>query len=191
MPVANIQEVESYFTENKDSDDVKNFIAGIVTPDRVNSFLDTDEGSKVLRPRLDKHTTKGIETWKTKNLQGLIDAEVAKRNPAETEEQKRLKALENENLKTQNMLKRESLKSSALKNLKDPNLADLVEFMIGDDEDTTQANIGILESTVTKVVEEAVKEIFKTNGRTPPGSDGNPPKGGGGMNAIIRKAAGL
>lgn len=189
MPAANIQEVQSFITEHKDSEDVKNLIGSFVTPERVSTFLDSENGSKLLQPRLDKYHTKGLESWKEKNLSKLLEDEIAKRNPGETEEQKRLRKLEEDNRTFQSKLKKEGLKSSALKNLKSSELAELVDFFIGDDESSTSTNLSTLETVFNKALDAKIAEALKNGGRIPAVGDD---KGGtGGMNALIRKAAGM
>lgn len=188
MPVANIQEVQSFITDHKDSDDVKNFIGGFITPERVNTFLDSENGLKLIQPRLDKYHTKGLETWKEKNLSKLVEEEFSKRNPGETEDQKRLRKIEDENREIKNNLKKENLKNSALKNLKNTDLTELVDFFIGEDEASTSANLATLETVVNKIVDAKITLALKNGGRIPEEGDGK--GGGGGMNSFIRKAAG-
>ncbi|MDN5290873.1 MAG: hypothetical protein PWQ06_1112 [Anaerophaga sp.] len=40
---------------------------------KVLTFLQTDEGKKLLQPRLDRHFTKSLETWKQNSLPKLIE----------------------------------------------------------------------------------------------------------------------
>jgi hypothetical protein len=188
MPAANVQEVQSFIETHKDSDDVKNLIGGFITPERVNAFLDSENGLKLIQPRLDKYHTKGLDTWKEKNLSKLIEDEISKRNPAETEEQKRLRKIEEENREIKNNFKKETLKNSALKNLKNTDLAELVDFFIGEDDVSTSANLTTLENVVNKIVDGKITLALKNGGRIPGDGDGN--SGGNGMNAMIRKAAG-
>jgi len=190
MPAENIQDVRTFVESNANSEDVKGFVNEFYTPEKLNPFLDTDAGGKLLQPRYDKNFTKGLESWKEKNLPEIIDEEVTKRNPGETEEQKRLKKLEEQNQSTQQMLKKEGLKNTALKNLKNPSLAELVDFLVGDDETTTNANINILENVFTKAVNDAVKDALKNGGRVPPNNQNSNVNDKSGMNAIIRTAAG-
>lgn len=48
---------------------------------RVSKFLGTDEGKKFLQPQLDSYFSKGLETWKTNNLEGLVNAKVKELYP--------------------------------------------------------------------------------------------------------------
>lgn len=76
---------------NSNSNEAKEITSSFFTPDAVKSYLDTDAGKEILQPRLDKHFNKSLDTWKTNNLQKIINEEVAKLNPSETEEQKALR----------------------------------------------------------------------------------------------------
>ncbi|MEB9722679.1 hypothetical protein P4J25_32250, partial [Bacillus cereus] len=62
-------------------------------PERVQTFLSTDEGSKLIQPIKDKAVSQGINTWKANNLQREIDEALAKANPDDTPEQKLIRAM--------------------------------------------------------------------------------------------------
>ena len=88
MPIENFDEVKKYLEENKDTDEVKSLFTGFIPKDQLESYLDSEEGKKLLQPRLDKYFTKGLETWKANNLKKEVEAEINKRFPPETEEAK-------------------------------------------------------------------------------------------------------
>ncbi|MDU0318202.1 capsid assembly scaffolding protein Gp46 family protein, partial [Staphylococcus epidermidis] len=94
----NVEDIKSYFEEHKDDKDVKEYLSGLktVSVDDVKGFLDTEEGKRFIQPELDRYHTKGLESWKEKNLENLIEKEVKERNPEQSEEQKRITALEQE-----------------------------------------------------------------------------------------------
>ena len=73
-----IKQLDSF----KDSEEYNNYVTGFMTDDRVKQYLDTENGKKLIQPEMDKYFSKGLETWKTNNLQNLIDEEVKKRFPA-------------------------------------------------------------------------------------------------------------
>ena len=56
--------------------------------------MDTKEGQRFIQPDLDRYFTKGLESWKEKNLEKIVDEEISKRNPEQSDEQKRISALE-------------------------------------------------------------------------------------------------
>ncbi|WP_426578881.1 hypothetical protein P5490_019880 [Bacillus altitudinis] len=75
----NIEEIKQFLAENKDDEEVKMFVGELsaVSADKVKGFLETEEGKKVLQPRLDQHFTKGLETWKADDLEKIVEEEVS------------------------------------------------------------------------------------------------------------------
>lgn len=159
--------VKAYLEANADNAEVQNYLAvKVLTSDKVKGFLDTEEGKKLLQPRLDANFSKGLETWKTNNLTKLIDDEVAKRNPTKTPEQIELDKLRKEIEDERNARNREALVNKALKVAKEKNLPDsIVDFFIGQDEETTLTNLTKLEEEYSKAVTSAVDSKFKEHGR--------------------------
>ncbi len=160
--------VKQFLADNKDNVEVKKYFGELsaVSADKVKGFLDTDDGKRLLQPRLDSYFTKGLETWKSNNLEALVAEEVAKRNPAQTEEQKRIAALEKALEDQKKEAQREKLMNLAIKQANEKQLpADLVSFFLAEDEESTTANLTKLEETYTKAVQAAVEEKFKQNGR--------------------------
>lgn len=166
----NLEEVKKFFEENKEDEAVKGYLEELqtVSADKVEGFLKTYEGKKLLQPILDKNFNKGLETWKTNNLEKLIDDEVKKRNPDQTPEQKKIAELEKliEDEKSARM--REALVNKALKAAKEKGLPDgIVDFFVGADEETTLSNLDHLETVFNKAVTDAVNVKFKESGRNP------------------------
>lgn len=185
-----IKEIQTFLTTNKDSDDVKNFVKSFYTPEQLNPFLDSDEGVKIIQPRLDRHHTKGLESWKINNLQKLIDDAVAKAHPAESEEQKRMRTLEAKIKAQEDETTRVKLQNFASGKLSEHKIpVKLAAFVVGKDEINTLQNISELKAEWDSELEKRVDEIFKLNGRQRPGpKDKKTP--GTKMNDFIRTAAG-
>ncbi|MED4977215.1 DUF4355 domain-containing protein [Weizmannia sp. FSL K6-0777] len=165
----NFEEIKAWIEEHKNEADVSAYLGELsaVTADKVKGFLETEEGSKLIQPRLDQHFTKSLETWKANNLQKLIEEEVQKRNPAKTPEQIELEKLRAEIENERKARTREALVNKALKVAKEKNLPDgIIDFFIADDEENTLANLTKLEEEYTKAVQAAVDATFKENGRT-------------------------
>lgn len=170
-----LEEIKAWFEANKTNSDVTAYLGELsaVSADKVKGFLDTEEGKKLMQPRLDQNFTKGLETWKTNNLQKLIDDEVAKRNPAKTPEQIELEKLRKEIEDERKARNREVLVNKALKVAKEKNLPDsIIDFFIGEDEEKTTANLAKLEEEYSKTVKAAVDAKFKESGRELPGAGG-------------------
>lgn len=166
----NLEEIKKFFEENKGDEAVKAYLdeLGAVSADKVEGFLKTYEGKKLLQPILDKNFNKGLETWKTNNLEKLIDDEVKKRNPGQTPEQLEIEKLKKQIEDEKSARTREALVNKALKVSKEKNLPDgIVDFFIGPDEDVTLANLTKFEEEFNKAVTDAVNVKFKESGRNP------------------------
>ncbi|HDI7292202.1 TPA: DUF4355 domain-containing protein [Staphylococcus aureus] len=164
----NIEEVKSFFEEHKDDKEVKDYLNGLktVSVDDVKGFLDTEEGKRFIQPELDRYHSKGLESWKEKNLENLIEQEVQKRNPEQSEEQKRISALEKELEKRDAEAKREKLRSNALGKAQQLNLpTSLVDRFLGNSDEDTEQNLKALKETFDKYVQEGVESKFKSSGR--------------------------
>lgn len=172
----NLAAVQKFLTDNKDNADVKKYLGELSAPtvEGVKGFLDTEEGKKLLQPRLDSHFNKSLETWKANNLEKLIDEEVKKRNPDETPEQKELAKLRKEIEDERKARNRETLVNKALKIADEKTLPKgIIDFFVGDDEDGTVSNLGKLEEEFNAAVTKAVEARFKESGRNPEnGADG-------------------
>ena len=169
MAIENFGEIPTYFEANKDNEEVKNYIKGLITVDRVTNFLEGDEGKKLLQPKLDIYHTKGLETWKTNNLTKLVDDEVKKKYPDQDPKDKALIDLQSQLDKMQKDSLKKELTNKALKTAQEKKLpSELIDFLIGDDEVSTTNNIDTL-SKIFLAHDEALKtELLKNNSYIPP-----------------------
>jgi hypothetical protein len=165
----NWEEVKKFIEDNQNNQEVHNYLRGLyLTPESVASFLDTTEGKKILQPRLDAYFTKGLETWKEKTLPNLIDEEIKKKFPGETEEQKRLRKLEEELAKERQARVKSELINKATTLATQKGLpVDLVSYFVGQDEDSTVNNVTALENIWQQNIQKAVEEKFRESGRAP------------------------
>lgn len=168
MAIENFDEVKAYFDTNKDSEEVKNYVGGFVTSDRVNSFLEGEDGKKLLQPKLDQYHTKGLKTWQEKNLSSLVDTEVKKRFPDADPKDVELNKLKAEFENMKNATVKEKLTNKTLKQFQELKLpTELVDFIVSDEESTTK-NIETLKA-IFAAHDEAIKtEFAKGNSYTPP-----------------------
>ena len=163
----NINEIKEYIEQNKDSDEVKSYLAGFLSADTINPFLDTEDGKKLLQPKIDKHFTKGLETWKANNLNTLIETELAKRNPAETPEAKQIRELNDKLTNMEKATQREKLKNMAIKGLNEKGLpVGLADYFSVDTEDGVTEIVSFLDTQWKSAIENTVNERLK--GKTPP-----------------------
>jgi len=160
--VENMQEVIDYMATNKDVEEVKNYVGGLVTSDRVNSFLDGEDGKKLLQPKLDTYSAKGLESWKLNNLDKLYEERFTKENPKADPrdvEINKVKA-QIEAMKTEGTKK--DLTNKALKIAQEKKLPiELVDFFVGADDETTIKNLKSLEDVFASHVEAVVTERLK------------------------------
>jgi DNA topoisomerase VI subunit B len=173
-----INEIKTYLDTNKDNEEVKSYIGGFVTSDRVNSFLEGEDGKKLLQPKLDSYHGKGLETWKTNNLNKLVDEEVKKRFPQADPKDVELNKMKLMIEKMQKDTTKKELTNKALKIAQEKKLpSDLIDYFIGNDEESTVKNLGELEKIFSAQLEAAVAERMKGSGYIPPKGGGNTPIG--------------
>lgn len=164
----NIEEIKQFLEQNKENEEVKAFVGELsaVSVDKVKGFLETEEGKKLLQPRLDQHFTKGLETWKDNNLEKIVKEEVSKRNPSKTPEQLEIEKLRKDMESERNARNREKLVNTALKVADKKMLPkDVIDFFIGENEESTIENLGKLEESFNAAVQAAVDAKFKESGR--------------------------
>lgn len=165
-------EIIESLKEFEGTEDFENYIGGHVTADRVSKYLETDAGKQFLQPMLDKYHTKGLETWKTNNLEKLVDAEVKKRypeaDPKDTELAK-LKA-DLESMKAESLKKDLTNKALTIATAKGLPV-DLISYFVGDSEEATTANLEKLETTFNAEVEKVVTKRLGKSHKPDAGDD--------------------
>ena len=174
-------EVKKYMDENKNTDEVNAYLQGLLSVEGVQKFLsENNEGKRWLDSERDKHLSKGLDTWKSNNLQKEIDKRIKELYPDETDEKKQLRELNDKIQKMEQEKQREVLKNKALTLATEKKLPinKIVDLVIGNDEETTIYNIGRFEEIFGASVQTAVEERLKGNGYTPPnnGGQGTQPK---------------
>lgn len=172
-----LEEVKKFIEENKDNEEVQSYIRGFITSDRVEEFLNNEDGKKILQPKLDKNFNKGLETWKENNLNKLVDEKIKELYPEEDPKDLELKKLRQEMEEMKREAEREKLRNKALKIATEKNLpTDMVDFFIGENEETTLKNLEVFEETFTNNLEVKIKERLKQNSYTPPSGENTTPK---------------
>lgn len=163
-----LQEVKTYLETNSQDGAVIEYLNELKKPtaEAINVYLDSQEGAKLLQPRLDSYFSKGLQTWKDNNLNKLIDEEVAKRNPGETPEQKEIRELKAQIENDRNEREKEKLTNIAMKKANELGLPlDLVNHFIGTDENTTISNLEDFNKLYQESIQTQVDAKFKQNGR--------------------------
>ena len=166
-----LQQLEQF----KDTDEYKNYFGGLITPDRVKEYLSTDEGKKTIQPEMDKYFNKGLDTWKTNNLDKLINDEISKRNPSTDPKDIELAQMKAQLEAMQKEALRKDLANKALKVANEKKLpTELIDFFIGDDEETTNNNIKNFEKIFNTAVSSSVDNKIKDNTHIPPADKTEP-----------------
>jgi hypothetical protein len=169
----NWEEVKAWIESNKATDEgLKAYLQGLATPtvEGIQKFLnDSTDGKNWLNSEKDKHYNKAFETWKTNNYQKEIDAEIKKRFPEADPKDLKVKELE---LMLQNMQKdtlKKELTNKALKVATEKKLPiEIIEFMLGETEELTLANLTNFEKVFNTHVQTLVEERIKGNSYVPP-----------------------
>jgi hypothetical protein len=168
-----LEKLIAFLKEKEASEDVVKFVEGLkpVTSETVKDYVEnTDEGKKLLQSLTDAKVTKGIETFKTNNLPKILDDEIAKRYPPESEEGKKVRELEKRHNDLLSELKRKDLLTLALKKATEKRLPlTIVEKLLAEDEEGTEKNLNLFEEEFKKAIETQVNEKFKQGGRDIPG----------------------
>ncbi|MBQ7801331.1 MAG: DUF4355 domain-containing protein [Oscillospiraceae bacterium] len=160
------------------TEEFNNYVNGLMNADRVKAFLATDDGKKLMQPQLDSYFSKGLETWKTNNLQGLIDAKVKEMYPDADPKDTELAGLKAELERMKAEALRKDLTNKALTIATEKGLpVDLVQFFVGADEKSTIANMETLEKSYGVALGAAVEKKLKDSNYTPPKGDDKPVDG--------------
>lgn len=154
------------------TDEYKNFISGLLNDERVTAYLETENGKKLMQPKYDSYFSKGLETWKSNNLDKLVNEKVKELYPEADPKDTELAAVKAELEKMKSESLRKDLTNKALKIANDKGLpADLVDFFIGADEKATNENITKFEKAFNDSVGSAVQKKLKDSSYVPPEGD--------------------
>jgi len=173
-----LEQVKEFFEQNKDNEEVKAYLEGLkkVSVQEVQQMLvENEELKKFFDSEKDKHFSKGLETWKRNNLQKLIDEEISKRFPQDDPKDLKLKELEQKIKQMEQEKLREALKNKALTIATEKKLpVQLIDFLIGQDEESTLQNLATFEEVWTQNLQALVEEKLKTSGVNPKDSGDKP-----------------
>ena len=181
------KELAELLKNSKDDDDideilgkaepVKTLVNSGLTLDNFKSKLEADPNFKsFMDSEKDKHLQKGIDTFKTNNLQKLVDEEYKKQHPEADPKDTEIAKLKKQFEDMQKESLKKDLTNNALKTMTEKKLpADLVNFIVGQDEDSTNKNLKTLEDIFSKHDEAIKTEILKDGTYKPAGQGGAEP----------------
>lgn len=122
----------------------------------------------------DKHFDKALETWKSNNLQTIINDEVLKATgKKKTPEQLRIEELEknfNEQKAKAERAEKVAKYKDVLAEKKIP--GEMIDYFLTDDDETTNTRIDNFATYVEGMVSSSVKEKIASGSYTPPGENG-------------------
>jgi hypothetical protein len=134
-----------------------------ITEDNVDQIF---AKSPVLASFKDKYFARNLEEWKKKNLEGYYNERYNKEHPPETEEQKRLRALEQKLNDAEKREQKQIVFNKSLKYAQENDIpVDFVDFIIGDNIDTIDDNLQKFNKTLQGYLQKVKSEILKVNGR--------------------------
>lgn len=118
----------------------------------------------------DKHLQKGIETFKGNNLQKLVEEEYKKQHPEADPKDSELAKMRKQLEDMQKEAVRKDLTNKAIKIATEKKLpVELVDFIVGENEESTNKNLETLTTIFTKYSENIKTELLKNNSYVPPG----------------------
>lgn len=137
---------------------------GFAKPLDTNGFNELLASNKEIQGLVDGKVTKGIESFKTKSMPKLIEAEVLKRSGgSETPEQKAIRELQEKLNSMEKEKSRAEMVAKFKDTLSEKNIpSNLIDFVLGENEDATNANITLFENTMQSYINNQVQS--KLNG---------------------------
>lgn len=174
MKKSELLELIKDMEENADIDETilsNGFAKPITDVEGLNKLIESD---KKFQGLFDSKVTSGIEGFKKNGMQKLIEAEVLKRTGKnETPEQKAIRELQ-EQLEG---MKKEKSRAEMVAKYKDvlnekkiP--SNMVDFLLGQDEETTGANIELFQNSMKEYIDAEVKTRLGDSEYVPPTSSG-------------------
>lgn len=148
----------------------------VFTLENFKSRLENKEFKSFMDSEKDKHAEKVKETaldnFKKNDMKKLIDAEILKRNPQKTPEQLKIEELENKFKDMEKAKAKAEMVAKYKDTLSEKKIpSNLIDFLLGDNEETTDANITLFENSMKTYVDNQVKERISKGSYTPPDGD--------------------
>lgn len=130
----------------------------------IKSWLDSEK---------DKHSSKAINTalenFKSNDMKKLIEAEILKRNPSKTPEQLKIEELQAKFDEMEKAKAKAEMVSKFKDTLTEKNIpSKMIDFLLADDEEVTNANISIFEETMKAYIDKKVEDRVSDTSYTPP-----------------------
>ena len=193
-------DIQTYITENAENEDVKDLIKSFqqpITRDAVETWCKDGEGRSWLDRTCDLYSNKAVETarnnaiakFKEEELPKIIEEELKKvNNKKKTPEQIELEELKAKFEALEKEKTKADMTSKYTKVLTEKGLnTDLINFVLGENDETTTQNIESIEKIINGAVDNGVKNKLSSSSYTPP-SESNVDNS---LNAQIASAMGV
>lgn len=136
-------------------------------------LVEVKEFKSWLDSEKDKHSSKSTNTaldnFKKNDMQKLIDAEILKRNPSKTPEQIKIEELESKFREMEKAKSRAEMTAKFKDTLTEKNIpSKMIDFLLADDEDVTNANISLFEENMKSYIDKQVENRITDTSYTPP-----------------------
>ncbi|NFA41834.1 DUF4355 domain-containing protein [Clostridium botulinum] len=164
-----------------DNPDTENNSIGDITLEQFKNALENNLEVKgyydsIVDKTVSKRLDKGIESWKEKNLENIIDEEINKRYPQKTEAEIKFEEQQEQLEKAMEEKRQLELQIKYQTIMAENNLPmDILDFVAGKDVETTISNIERFKSTtdtyIAKKVQDGIDERLRRNVYIPPSSD--------------------
>lgn len=170
------EELIAELQKHKDSEEYANFIKTIINKDSVMDYLTNDSnGKELFESKTDARVRQAIETWKTNNLDGVVQAKIKELYPEADPKDTELAAVKAELEKMKAESLRKDLTNKALTIANEKGLpVDLIDYFVGSDEKTTTDNISKFEKAFNDALGSAVQKKLKDGSYVPPEGDPEP-----------------
>lgn len=156
------------------SDFAKSLLQSGLTLNAFKEKMNEPEFKSYLDSVKDKHFDKALETWKSNNLQTLINDEVLKATgKKKTPEQLKIEELEKKMLESEAKAQKAE-KVAKYKDVLAENKIpmEMIDYFLTDDDETTNTRIDNFKVFVDEIVNKNVKEKLSSGSYTPPGENG-------------------
>lgn len=173
--IENIEDEASVDEVLSKSDFAKSLLQSGLTLNAFKEKMNEPEFKSFLDSIKDKHFEKALETWKSNNLQTIINDEVLKATgKKKTPEQLKIEELEKRMLESEAKAKKAERIAKYKDVLAEKKIPmEMIEYFLTDDEETTMTRIDNFKTFVDDIVNTSVKEKIASGSYTPPGENGS------------------
>lgn len=173
----NIEDIKVFLEENKSKDEVQQFLSGLQNKVDVTTIEKLSQEDTAIKSWLDsqkdRHSAKSLETWKTNNLQSLIDEKIKEQNPDKSPQDLELEKIKKQLADMENEKRYSELKNTALTVAGEKGIpTNLLDFFIGEDEEATLNNLTKFQEETSAYVQSEVDKRIKENSYKPPAGSG-------------------